>query len=275
LTTERWGMKPVAVDGGLRALAALAQMRAAGTPFRLVLLDLHMPGLDGFEVAEKIRQDQALAGATIMMLTSSQRRSDTDRCRALGVSTFLVKPIRQSELRESIVRVLKEQPALAASTNGSASTNGRANGQPATAAAVIGLPVRPPADSGLRILLAEDNEVNRLLALHMLKRQGHSVVIAHDGQEAVDAVQREPFDLVLMDVQMPVLGGFDATRQIREREASPAHHLPIIAMTAHALKGDREACLAAGMDDYIAKPLKMHELLGVINRTISRRVTSS
>jgi hypothetical protein len=123
--------------------------------------------------------------------------------------------------------------------------------------------------AALRILLVEDNEVNRLLALHMLKREGHSVVIAQDGKEAVDAVHRESFDLVLMDVQMPIMGGFDATRRIRETEISPAH-LPIIAMTAHALKGDREACLAAGMDDYIAKPIKMHELLGVIQRTMAR-----
>jgi CheY-like chemotaxis protein len=260
LTTTRWGMKPVGVDGGNRALAALAHARGAGQPFRLVLLDLHMPGLDGFEVAEKIRHDQSLAGATIMMLTSSQRRSDTERCRELGISTFLVKPIRQQDLRESIARALEEQAAAPApaAASAKASVNGHA---------------RPANGNGLRILLAEDNEVNRLLALHMLRRQGHTVAIAHDGQEAVDAVQRETFDLVLMDVQMPVMGGFDATRRIREREqASHAPtHLPIIAMTAHALKGDREACLDAGMDDYIAKPIKMHELLGVITRTMTRR----
>jgi len=185
------------------------------------------------------------------MLTSSQRKSDTERCRQLGVSTFLVKPIRQAELRDSIARALREvvpvpPPVVVAATR--RPTNGNA---------------------ALRILLAEDNEVNRLLAVHMLKREGHTVVIAHDGQEAVDAVRREPFDLVLMDVQMPVMGGFDATRRIREAEISPVH-LPIIAMTAHALKGDREACLDAGMDDYIAKPIKMHELLGVIQRTMTR-----
>jgi two-component system sensor histidine kinase/response regulator len=262
-TTSRWGMKPMGVDGGVRALAALTSMRTSGQPFRLVLLDLHMPGLDGFEVAEKIRQDQSLAGSTIMMLTSSQRKSDTERCRQLGVSTFLVKPIRQAELRESVARALRD-PAPA----------------PAAVATPSALPIPPPTPpprptnglAALRILLAEDNEVNRLLALHMLKREGHTVVIAQDGQEAVDAVRREPFDLVLMDVQMPVMGGFDATRRIREEEISPAH-LPIIAMTAHALKGDREACLEAGMDDYIAKPIKMHELMGVIQRTMTRHST--
>jgi signal transduction histidine kinase/DNA-binding response OmpR family regulator len=265
-TTSRWGMKPMGVDGGVRALAAMTSMRASGQPFRLVLLDLHMPGLDGFEVAEKIRQDQSLAGATIMMLTSSQRKSDAERCRQLGVSTFLVKPIRQAELRESIARALRDPapvPVVVATRSAS----------PAPPAA----PPPPPngqhdKHNALRILLAEDNEVNRLLALHMLKREGHTVVIAQDGQEAVDAVRREPFDLVLMDVQMPVMGGFDATRRIRETEISPAH-LPIIAMTAHALKGYREACLEAGMDDYIAKPIKLHELLGVIQRTISRYST--
>jgi CheY-like chemotaxis protein len=267
-TTSRWGMRPTGVDGGVRALAALGHMRTSGDPFRLVLLDLHMPGLDGFEVAERIRQDQTLAGATIMMLTSSQRRSDTERCRQLGVSTFLVKPIRQAELRDSIARILREhataapEPVTAAPPEPPIEVpqNGHAT------------PILTPARNALRILLAEDNEVNRLLALHMLKREGHSVVIAHDGQEAIDAVQREPFDLVLMDVQMPVMGGFDATRRIRETEtSSTSTHLPIIAMTAHALKGDREACLDAGMDDYIAKPIKVRELLGVINRTMTRR----
>jgi signal transduction histidine kinase/DNA-binding response OmpR family regulator len=274
VTTTRWGMEPVGVDGGVRALAALSRMRTASTPFRLVLLDLHMPGLDGFEVAAKIRQDHSLAGATIMMLTSSQRRSDTERCRELGVSAFLVKPIRQGELRESIAKALREQ-AVAANVDATAAstlpaeTTTKAAGPPPQNG--NGHKAATPNRGGLRILLAEDNEVNRMLAVHMLKRQGHTVVIAQDGQEAVDAVQREVFDLVLMDVQMPVLGGFDATRQIRAQETAPdARHLPIIAMTAHALKGDREACLDAGMDDYIAKPIKVHELLGVITRTMAR-----
>jgi CheY-like chemotaxis protein len=148
------------------------------------------------------------------------------------------------------------------------------------------LPTRPlpvplslPVEGGrLRILLAEDNEVNQLLALHMLRRQGHAVVMAQDGQEAVDAFTREPFDLILMDVQMPVMGGFDATRRIREMEAAGdtpggpdrPRRVPIIAMTAYAMKGDRELCLDAGMDEYISKPIKMRELLAMINRVMSR-----
>jgi CheY-like chemotaxis protein len=265
-TTGRWGMNATGVDGGVRALAALTSMRTSGTPFRLVLLDLHMPGLDGFEVAEKIREDQSLAGATIMMLTSSQRRSDTERCRELGVSSFLVKPIRQAELRESIARVLREPVPVPVPTLSAAAP-------PSLPLSVAPEKVHSNGHRRYRILLAEDNEVNRLLALHMLKREGHTVVIANDGQEAVDAVRRERFDLVLMDLQMPVMGGFDATRRIRESETAPTH-LPIIAMTAHALKGDREACLDAGMDDYIAKPIKMHDLLGLINRTMARHSAS-
>jgi two-component system sensor histidine kinase/response regulator len=209
-----------------------------------------------------------------MMLTSSQRRSDTERCRQLGVSSFLVKPIRQGELRESIARALREQPAppIESRPAKQAPTASSPAGPAPPLHGENGHRTASPGRNGLRILLAEDNDVNRMLALHMLKRQGHSVVIAHDGQEAVDAVQREAFDLVLMDVQMPVLGGFDATRQIRAQETAPeARHLPIIAMTAHALKGDREACLEAGMDDYIAKPIKVHELLGVISRAMARR----
>jgi CheY-like chemotaxis protein len=137
---------------------------------------------------------------------------------------------------------------------------------------------RPPPDGRLSILLAEDNEVNQLLALHMLRRHGHGVVLANDGQEAVDAFKREPFDLILMDVQMPVLGGFDATRRIREMEAAgetPGSRVTIIAMTAHAMKGDREMCLDAGMDDYIAKPVKMKELIAVINRVTSAHARQS
>jgi two-component system, sensor histidine kinase and response regulator len=272
--TRGWGMHPVAVEGGDAALATLREQRTAGPPFQLVLLDLYMPGLDGFDVAERIRRDPSLAGATIMMLTSGQRLSDADRCRELGVSAFLLKPIRQAELRAAVGRVLR---TAAVAPQGEAS-------QTSTAAALpkqmLLLPARTlaPPDERLRILLAEDNEVNQLLALHMLRKQGHVVVMAQDGQEAVDAFTREPFDLILMDVQMPIMGGFDATRRIREMEAAgctpggPVRPLriPIVAMTAYAMKGDRESCLDAGMDEYISKPIKMRELLTMINRVMSR-----
>jgi signal transduction histidine kinase/CheY-like chemotaxis protein len=284
--TRSWGMHPAAVEGGDAALATLREQRTAGRPFQLVLLDLYMPGLDGFDVAERIRRDPSLAGATIMMLTSGQGLSDADRCRELGVSAFLLKPIRQAELRAAVARVLRAA-STAASASASVTLGTEASQAPAAAAEAppppqLLLPARtqPPPDGPLRILLAEDNEVNQLLALHMLRRQGHVVVMAQDGQEAVDAFRREPFDLILMDVQMPVMGGFDATRRIREMEMEAVGgtlgepdrpvRVPIIAMTAYAMKGDRESCLDAGMDEYISKPIKMRELLTMINRATSR-----
>jgi two-component system, sensor histidine kinase and response regulator len=287
--TRGWGMHPVAVEDGDAALAALREQRTTGPSFQLVLLDLYMPGLDGFDVAERIRRDPSLAGATIMMLTSGQGLSDVDRCRELGVSAFLLKPIRQAELRAAVARVLRTASAVlqgeASPTSTSTSTStstftSAAAGSPPLQLPLLtrALPPPPPPDGRLRILLAEDNEVNQLIALNMLRRQGHAVVMAHDGQEAVDAFTREPFDLILMDVQMPVMGGFDATRRIREMEAAGAMpgepdrpvRVPIIAMTAYAMKGDRESCLDAGMDEYISKPIKMRELLTMINRVMSR-----
>jgi signal transduction histidine kinase/CheY-like chemotaxis protein len=278
--TRGWGMHPVAVEGGDAALAALREQRTAGSPFQLVLLDLYMPGLDGFDVAERIRRDPSLAGATIMMLTSGQRGSEADRCRELGVSAFLLKPIRQAELRAAVGRVLRAASAAPQGEVSQASVAALPLQLPLpTRPLPVPLPLSLPVEGGrLRILLAEDNEVNQLLALHMLRRQGHAVVMAQDGQEAVDAFTREPFDLILMDVQMPVMGGFDATRRIREMEAAGdtpggpdrPRRVPIIAMTAYAMKGDRELCLDAGMDEYISKPIKMRELLAMINRVMSR-----
>jgi CheY-like chemotaxis protein len=283
--TRSWGMQPVLVDGGDAALAMLRDQRTAGPPFQLVLLDLYMPGLDGFDVAERIRRDPTLAGATIMMLTSGQRLSDADRCRELGVSAFLLKPIRQAELRAAVGRVLRAASTASAAPQGEASQTPSSPQPQLLPLPLPTLSTRPPAlsDGRLRILLAEDNEVNQLLALHMLRRQGHVVVMAQDGQEAVDAFTREPFDLILMDVQMPIMGGFDATRRIREMEAAgdtpggpdrPVR-VPIIAMTAYAMKGDRESCLDAGMDEYISKPIKMRELLTMITRVMSTMVARS
>jgi CheY-like chemotaxis protein len=282
--TRGWGMHPVAVEDGEAALAMLREQRTAGPPFQLVLLDLYMPGLDGFDVAERIRRDPSLAGATIMMLTSGQGLSDADRCRELGVSAFLLKPIRQAELRAAVSRVLRTASTslapLALLTSQPLGDTPQTSAPAAASPQQLLLPTRalPLADGRLRILLAEDNEVNQLLALHTLRRHGHVVVMAQDGEEAVDAFTRESFDLILMDVQMPVMGGFDATRRIREMEAAgvtPGEaerpgRVPIIAMTAYAMKGDRESCLDAGMDDYIAKPIKMRELLTTINRVMSR-----
>ncbi len=242
-----WGMKPVAVEGGAAALDVLARHAAAGAAFPLVLLDAMMPEMDGFILAERIWKQPELAGATIMMLSSASP-PDAARLRAIGLAAYLSKPIKQSELLDTILTTL----------DAGAGTRRRAEPEAS--------PVR--AQRPLRLLLAEDNAANQRLAVRILEKQGHSVAVVRNGWEAVAAIEREPFDLVLMDVQMPELGGLEATPLIRERERGTGRHVPIIALTAHAMKGDRERCLAAGMDDYLPKPLQPRELLEAIARLV-------
>lgn len=243
-TLARWQMKPKAVEGGRAALAALLEAAEAGSPFALVLLDANMPDLDGFEVAERIRRQHILAGATIMMLTSSGQYGDAARCQELGVATYLTKPIRPAELLQAIYRAL-ERPA----------------GDVFSAQAVISL--RGSARS-LRVLLAEDNLVNQRVAVGLLTRRGHSVEVANNGREAIAALERGTFDVVLMDVQMPEVGGFEATAAIRARERETGGRVRIVAMTAHAMPGDRERCLAAGMDEYLSKPVEPRALFAMV-----------
>ena len=241
-----WGMRPTLVDGGPAALAALQQAVAAGQAFSLVLLDAMMPGMDGFALAEQIRQHRELAGGAVMMLSSAGQPNDRARCRELGLAAYVTKPIKQSELLDTILAVLSKSP-------------------PRTSAPDFSRETVPTVDlPPLRILLAEDNAVNQRLALVILEKRGHTVVVARNGNEALTALDREPFDVVLMDVQMPEMDGFEATAAIRAREKATGDHLPIIALTAHALKGDRERCLAAGMDGYLSKPLQAEALFQAI-----------
>jgi CheY-like chemotaxis protein len=235
-----WGMRPTLVDGGRAALAILERAREEEKPFAVVLLDAMMPEMDGFTLAEQIRGSEA--GATLMMLSSAGRREDAERCRALGVAAFLGKPIRQSTLLDAILTAL----APAAREAGRAVREAE--------------PAPHPSRPSLRLLLAEDNAVNQRLAVSLLEKRGHRVVVAGNGREALAALAEQAFDAVLMDVQMPELDGFEATASIRAREQGSGAHIPIIAMTAHAMKGDRERCLAAGMDGYVAKPLDPKEL---------------
>ncbi len=243
-----WGMKPTVVDGGAAALAALEHARKVGEPFALVLLDAMMPEMDGFTLAERIKQDPGLVEATLMMLSSADQRDDAARCRELGVAAYLTKPIRKSALFDSIMTSLARPD-----------TPGRP--------AATGRPAPRKVERGLRVLLAEDNAVNQRLAIAVLEKRGHQVVLAGNGREALDALARERFDAVLMDVQMPEMDGFEATAAIRAREVGSTH-TPVIAMTAHAMKGDRERCLAAGMDGYVSKPLRPDELFAVLERLV-------
>ena len=251
----RWEMKSSSAEGGEEALAKLSEAQEAGAPFALILMDMHMPKMDGFELIQRIRQSPGASAATIMMLTSAGHRGDAERCKELGIAAYLMKPIRQSELREAIARVLEareQKCAIALITRYSLHD------------------AREPSAS-LRILLAEDNAVNQRLASRLLEKRGHSVVVAGDGREALEALEKESFDLVFMDVQMPVMDGLEATAAIRKKEGASGIHLPVVALTAHAMKGDREKCLAGGMDGYLAKPIRPQELDEILKTYLARR----
>jgi CheY-like chemotaxis protein/HPt (histidine-containing phosphotransfer) domain-containing protein len=239
-----WGMRPTLVDGGQAALDAMETARKSGHTFQLVILDFQMPDMNGFQVAERIKSAPELAATTIMMLSSVGHGGDAVRCSEMGIAAALTKPIRQSVLREAVLAAL----GSAARTKTSA--------PPAHCA-------RPHS---LRVLLAEDNAVNRRLVTAILEKHTHIVQSVENGRQAVAAVESSPFDLVLMDLQMPEMGGMEATGIIRAAEVGTGNHLPIVALTAHAMKGDREACLGAGMDAYLAKPVRPHELLAVLDQ---------
>ena len=248
-----WRMNLRFADGGRTALEMMKEAKNARAPFGLVILDANMPGLDGFAIAEKIKEDPVLAGATIMMLTSVGIRGDAARCNQLGVAAYLVKPVTQSDLFDAIVRVL-----------------GAPQGPQDHARLVTRHSLREEKrGAGLRILLAEDNPVNQMLAVRLLEKRGYSIQVADNGQKALDLLEKAApgeFAVVLMDVQMPNMDGYEATAELRKREAKAGRHTPIIALTAHAMKGDRERCLAAGMDDYVSKPIHAKELFAVIER---------
>ena len=252
---KRWQMRPTSVEGGEEALAQLATAWEAGEPYSLILTDMHMPKMDGFALIERIRQRPELSAATIMMLTSAGHRGDAARCQELGVSAYLLKPIRQSELREAIARVLG-----AREHKGAIPLITRYSLQDA----------RDP-EAVLRVLLVEDNPVNQLLAVRLVEKRRHRVVVAGNGREALAALEKEKFDLVLMDVQMPELNGLETTSAIREKEKGTGKHLHVVAMTAHAMKGDRERCLAAGMDGYLSKPIRAQELAEVLETCSASR----
>jgi CheY-like chemotaxis protein len=253
---RNWCMKPETADSGAAGLARLREAAAYCQPFRLVLLDAMMPELDGFEVARSIKADPALAGLNVVMLSSGDQARDAALCRELGVARYLVKPVKQSDLLDAIIRIVARGDTEPQSVGpGSRPRSAR----PSAAAA-----------QPLRILLAEDNATNQRLAVRLLEKMGHCVAVANNGKEALDAVELQTFDLLLMDVQMPEMGGLEATAAIREREHGGDRHLPIIALTAHAMKGDRERCLEAGMDGYVGKPIRTQELSREIDLVLGR-----
>jgi CheY-like chemotaxis protein len=248
-TLANWGMQVSAVASASAAMALARAAADAGLPLPLVITDAHMPGEDGFELAKQLRRDAGCAGAAILMLTSSSLPGDPARSRELGVAAHLTKPVNPGELRQVICQVLDRdvEETLPA--------------EPAK----VALPGDRRASASRKILLAEDNPVNQVVAVRLLEKRGHKVTLAANGREAVTAVQRESFDLVLMDVQMPEMDGFEATETIRQEEAGTGRHLPIFAMTAHAMKGDAERCRLAGMDGYLPKPIRPGDLYAVVD----------
>ncbi|HYK87408.1 MAG TPA: response regulator, partial [Acidobacteriota bacterium] len=248
---QRWGMNPVLASSGAEALKILRDSSRSATPFTLLLTDIHMPEMDGWTLVEWIRRQSDLRLPTIMVLTSAGQRGDAARCRQLGIAAYLTKPVGQSQLLDAIVSVLGpraqdgDQPPLI-------TRHSLREGQ-----------------RSLKILLAEDNVVNQRLVARLIEKRGHIAVVASNGRDAIQVLEKQKFDLVLMDVQMPEMDGFEATAAIREKEKSTHRRLPIIAMTAHAMKGDRERCLDAGMDSYVSKPVHPVELFEAIDRVMS------
>jgi signal transduction histidine kinase/CheY-like chemotaxis protein len=249
-----WAMVPTLVPSVPEALAALRAAHKEGKPFPLVLADVQMPDADGFALAEAIKKEAGIAGAAVVMLTSAGQPGDAARCREIGVAAYLTKPLRSKDLRSAILLALgghtaeRDRPAL-----------------------VTRHSLRETRQTG-RILLVDDNSVNRLVAMRLLEKRGHTVVAAPNGREALTILDDSAiagFDCVLMDVQMPEMDGFECTAIIRDREQKTGARLPIIAMTAHAMKGDESRCLAAGMDGYLSKPLQPEEFFDVIERHLN------
>ena len=247
----KWGMKPTLVDSGSQALAAIRQASEANSMFQLVLVDSEMPEMNGFALSVLLKHDQACAKSLVMMVTSDNQRGDAARCRELGIKSYLVKPIMADDLLRSILIAL-ELAEPCSDHRGSVAKTTQATDLETN-------PIKP-----MQILLADDNLINQKVAVRMLERQGHTVVVADDGTEVLQILKRQSFDVVLMDVQMPVMGGFEATARIRALEESTGAHLPVIAMTAHAMKGDAERCQGAGMDGYLSKPIKSRELAAAL-----------
>ena len=247
-----WQMIPATAESGRAALEALRRAVVAKVPFDIVILDGHMPDLDGFAVAEQIKASPEIASTTLVMLTSGGQRGDAARCRELGLAAYLTKPVGQSELRETIQRVMAPRQ-----------DDGSHVDQPIELVTRHVLREQRPK---LDVLVAEDNSVNRKVVGRMLENLGHRATMVADGLAAVEAATQQPLNVILMDVQMPGLDGLQATARIREVERATGGHVLIIALTAHAMQGDRERCLAAGMDDYLSKPIKLADLADILDR---------
>ncbi|HYL73455.1 MAG TPA: response regulator [Bryobacteraceae bacterium] len=250
-----WGLEVTAVDGAAAALQALEGRQRAGSPIHLMISDVQMPVTDGFALAAKVKASSAFEPPRIILLTSCGQRGDAARCRDAAISAYLIKPVRQAELRGAICAAFADR-----------------SGEKCAAVVTKHTLREASIAAGHRVLLAEDNHVNQVLAVRLLERRGHQVVVANNGREAVELLAQDHFDAVLMDVQMPHMDGFEATAAIRRNEERTGGHVPILAMTARAMKGDQERCLESGMDGYIAKPIHAEELYRLLEETVAGSV---
>lgn len=246
-----WGMHPTSVESASQALQALESAHAAGGFFRLILLDVCMPEVDGFALCRQIRERYGRADSAILMLSSAMHHQHVDRCRELGISAYLNKPVGQKQLKEHLQRALSQAPA-----------------PPHRPSVPLLSPTPSMSDQPLQILLAEDNLINQKLALALLRKHGHAVTVTDNGREALRVWESGGFDLILMDLQMPEMGGMEAIAILRIQEALSGRHTPVIAMTAHAMKGDRERCLLSGFDGYVSKPVKAEILFQTIEEVV-------
>jgi two-component system sensor histidine kinase/response regulator len=248
---SRWGMNSTSVDGAQAAIPMMEAAVRAAHPFAIVIVDGQMPGIDGFTLVKQLQERAEFSGTIILMLTSMGKKGDAARCRELGIAAYLVKPARQSELLETLCRVMRKSSDTESAT-------------------LVTRHTLREERSRLQILLAEDNLVNQTLAVRLLEKRGYVVTVVGDGRAALAALEKQSYDVVLMDVQMPEMDGFEATAAIRKNEESGARRIPIVAMTAHALKGDRERCLASGMDGYLPKPIRSAELFAAIEDAVGK-----
>ena len=254
LQVVSWGMRTGMAANGRQALEMLRRTAGSGEPYDLAILDMQMPGMDGMQLTRTIKAEPAIATTRLVMLTSLGRRVDTEEAHRVGIDAYLTKPVRQSRLYDAIVTVMSAPEDATPEDAQLATSHVRR---------------KETIPSDARILVAEDNPVNQKVAVRMLERLGYQADVAADGLEAVEALSRVPYAAVLMDVQMPEMDGYEATAAIRRREEGTERHIPVIAMTANALEGDREKALGAGMDDYVPKPVKPEELDAVLERWVS------
>ena len=249
-----WGIRSQAAKGGAEALGSLEDSHKQGDPIKMIISDLQMPEMDGFTFMERVRKDPRFQGIPALILSSTAQRGEKERSSQLKISAHLTKPVQPSELLDALLSAISKTPNPTRTKTQERITEGGKN--------------------VIKVLLAEDNSVNQTLAIRLLEKRGHHVILAVNGREALDALERESFDLVLMDVQMPVLDGLTAIRTVRKKEVESGGHMPIIALTAHAMKGDRERCIEAGADDYMTKPIRTPDLLAAIDRIEGAKQTT-